>query len=142
MFNKVIMIGNLTKDVELRSFGNCSSLASISLASTRKYKKQDGTMGEEVCFVEVKLFGRLAEIAHQYLNKGSRVLIEGRLILESWVDQNTGAKRSKHLINAESLKLMDSKKDQEEAQTPAKQAPQRRIDPPAQAPVEEEEIPF
>ncbi|PAF42036.1 single-stranded DNA-binding protein [Helicobacter sp. 11S03491-1] len=108
MYNKVIMVGNLTRDVELRYLPSGSALATLGLASNRRYKKQDGTQGEEVCFVDVKLFGRAAEVANQYLRKGSKVLIEGRLTLESWVDQN-GAKKSKHTITAESMQMLDSK---------------------------------
>lgn len=113
MYNKVIMMGNLTRDVELRYLPSGSALATIGLASNRKYKKQDGSPGEEVCFVDVKLFGRSAEVANQYLHKGSKVLIEGRLSLETWNDQN-GAKRSKHTITAESMQMLDSKPSSEE----------------------------
>ena len=108
MYNKVIMMGNLTRDVELRYLPSGSALATIGLASNRRYKKQDGSQGEEVCFVDVKLFGRSAEVANQYLRKGSKILIEGRLSFESWTDQS-GAKKSKHTITAESMQMLDSK---------------------------------
>lgn len=108
MYNKVIIIGNLTRDVELRYLPSGSALATIGLASNRRYKKQDGSPAEEVCFVDVKLFGRTAEVANQYLKKGSKVLIEGRLTLESWTDQS-GSKKSKHTITAESMQMLDSK---------------------------------
>ena len=115
MYNKVIMLGNLTRDVELRYLPSGSALATIGLASNRRFKKQDGSQGEEVCFVDVKLFGRSAEIANQYLRKGSKVLIEGRLTYETWSDQS-GAKRSKHTITAETMQMLDSNQ-QEIAQT-------------------------
>lgn len=108
MYNKVIIIGNLTRDVELRYLPSGSALATIGLASNRRFKKQDGSPGEEVCFVDVKLFGRSAEVANQYLRKGSKILIEGRLTFETWNDQS-GAKRSKHTITAESMQMLDSK---------------------------------
>ncbi len=108
MYNKVIIIGNLTRDVELRYLPSGSALATIGLASNRRFKKQDGSQGEEVCFIDVKLFGRSAEVANQYLRKGSKILIEGRLSLESWNDQS-GAKRSRHTITAESMQMLDSK---------------------------------
>lgn len=120
MYNKVIIIGNLTRDVELRYLPSGSALATIGLASNRRFKKQDGTMGEEVCFVDVKLFGRSAEVANQYLHKGSKVLIEGRLTLESWSDQS-GAKRNKHTITAESMQMLDSKSSGESMQNNAEQ---------------------
>lgn len=108
MFNKVIIVGNLTRDVELRYLPSGSAVATLGLASNRRYSKQDGTKAEEVCFVDVKLFGRSAEVANQYLRRGSKVLIEGRLSFESWVDQS-GQKRSKHSIIAENMQMMDSK---------------------------------
>lgn len=107
MFNKVILLGNLTRDVELRYLPSGQCTAKIGLATTHKYKKSDGTPAEDTCFVDATLWGRTAEIANQYLKKGSPVLIEGRLVLESWTDQS-GQKRSKHSITAESLKLIPS----------------------------------
>lgn len=91
MFNKVIMVGRLTRNVELKYLPSGSAAATIGLATSRRFKKQDGTLGEEVCFIDARLFGRTAEIANQYLSKGSSVLIEGRLTYESWMDQ-TGKK--------------------------------------------------
>lgn len=105
MFNKIIIVGNLTRDVDLKYLPSGSALSTIGLASNRKYKKQDGSQAEEVCFVDVKLFGRTAEVANQYLKKGSQVLIEGRLSLETWSDQN-GSKRSKHTVIAESMQML------------------------------------
>lgn len=108
MFNKVIIIGHLTRDVELKHLNTGVALANIGLASNSRYKKQDGTYAEDTCFVDITLFGRTAEIAHQYLKKGSKVLIEGRLRYENWTDQQ-GNKRSKHSITAESLEMLDKK---------------------------------
>ncbi len=105
MFNKIIIVGNLTRDVELKYLPSGSAAATIGLASNRRYKKQDGTMADETCFVDVKLFGRTAEVANQYLKKGSQILIEGRLVLETWNDA-TGAKRSKHSIMAENMQML------------------------------------
>lgn len=108
MFNKVIIVGNLTRDVELKYLPSGSAVSTIGLASNRKYKKQDGTQAEEICFVDVKLFGRTAEVANQYLSKGSQVLIDGRLSLETWNDQS-GIKRSKHTVIAESMQMLGNK---------------------------------
>ena len=105
MFNKVILVGNLTRDVELRYLPNGSALAKIGLATNRKYKRQDGTQADETCFIDVNLFGRTAEVANQYLKKGSQILIEGRLILESWTD-STGQKRNRHTVTAESMQML------------------------------------
>lgn len=108
MFNKVIMVGNLTRDVELRYLNSGSALATFGLASNRKYKKADGMQVDDTCFIDVTLFGRTAEIANQYLKKGSKVLIEGRLNFETWTDQQ-GGKRSKHSIVAESMQMLDTR---------------------------------
>ena len=107
MFNKVIMLGRLTRDVELKYLPNTGTAATtIGLASGRTYKKQDGTEVNETCFIDVKLFGRTAEVVNQYLKKGSPILIEGRLVLESWTDAKTGDKRNKHSIVAERIQML------------------------------------
>ncbi len=116
MFNKVILVGNLTRDVELRYLPNQSALAKLGLATNRRYKKQDGSQGEEVCFIDVNLFGRTAEVANQYLKKGSSVLIEGRLVLDTWMDNN-GQKKSKHSITAESMQMLGSNNAKADANT-------------------------
>lgn len=108
MFNKIIIVGNLTRDVELKYLPSGSAVATLGLASNRRYKKQDGSQVDEVCFVDVELFGRTAEVANQYLKKGSQILIEGRLTFRTWSDQS-GAKRSKHTITAESMQMLGSK---------------------------------
>ncbi|WP_187859931.1 single-stranded DNA-binding protein [Helicobacter pylori] len=114
MFNKVIMVGRLTRNVELKYLPSGSVAATIGLATSRRFKKQDGTLGEEVCFIDARLFGRTAETANQYLSKGSSVLIEGRLTYESWMDQ-TGKKNSRHTITVDSLQFMDKKSDNPQA---------------------------
>ena len=108
MLNKILMIGYLTRDVELKYFQNGNGcVATIGLAVNRKYKKQDGTQGEEACFIDCKLFGRTAEIANQYLKKGSKILVEGRLAQEHW--ESNGQKKSRHIIQGESIQMLDSK---------------------------------
>ena len=114
MYNKVILIGNLTRDVELRyTPASGTAVAKFGLATNRTYK--DSSTGEnkqEVMFIDITVFGKNAEIANQYLAKGKRVLIEGRLVFEQWVDQN-GQKRSKHSVIAERIQFMDLKSPQE-----------------------------
>ena len=109
MFNKVILVGNLTRDIELRYSQNGSAIAKTAIATSRKFTV-NGERREEVCFVDLTFFGRSGEIANQYLRKGSKILVEGRLILEQWVDQN-GAKRSKHSVTVENMQMLDSKGD-------------------------------
>lgn len=108
MFNRVILVGNLTRDPELRYLPSGQAVCSSGIATNRRFKKQDGSQGEEVCFVDITLFGRTAEIANQYLKKGSKILVEGRLKFDSWTDQS-GQKRSKHSVQVESLQMLDTK---------------------------------
>lgn len=116
MFNRVVMLGNLTRDCELRYLPSGGAICTTGLATNRKFKKQDGSQGEEVCFIDITFFGRTAEIANQYLHRGSKVLVEGRLKLDQWTD-NQSVKRSKHSITVESLQMIDTRQAgaQEEA---------------------------
>ncbi len=109
MLNKVILIGNLTRDVELRYTSGGSAIANLGLATNRRWKDRNtGENKEEVTFVDITVFGRSAETANQYLKKGSKVLIEGRLKYDQWTDQNGGS-RSKLSVVAETLQFLDSK---------------------------------
>jgi single-strand DNA-binding protein len=94
-FNKVILIGNLTRDIELRRTNSSMAVTDLGLAVNDRRKNPQGEWVDEVTFVDVTLWGRQAEVASEYLNKGSRVLIEGRLQLDQWDDKDTGQKRSK-----------------------------------------------
>lgn len=115
MFNKVILVGNLTRDPELRYLPSGSAVTNTAIATNRRYKKQDGSPGEEVCFIDLTFFGRTAEIANQYLKRGSKILVEGRLKLEQWTDQN-GGKRSKHAVTVDNMQMLDSRGDGANAQ--------------------------
>lgn len=104
MFNKVILTGNLSKDITLKSNSNIT-IASSTIAVNRKFKNQNGDTSEEVLFIDITFFGRQAQTANQYLNKGSKVLIEGRLKYDTWQDQN-GQNRSKHSVVVESMEML------------------------------------
>jgi len=106
MFNKVILIGNLTRDVELRYLPSGQALAKCGIATNRRFKDASGAQKDETMFIDFTVWGRSAEVANQYLRKGSRVLLEGRLTLEQWTDQN-GQKRSRHSVTVENLKMLD-----------------------------------
>lgn len=108
MFNKIILVGYLTRDIEIRHSNTGSNISILGVASNTKFKKQDGTIVEDVCFIDVKFFGKNADIASQFLKKGSKVLIEGRLAYETWTD-NENKKKSKHSIFGEKLLFMDNK---------------------------------
>ncbi|MCZ6133921.1 single-stranded DNA-binding protein [Campylobacter ureolyticus] len=104
MFNKVILVGNLTRDIELRYINTGSALGRTGIAVNRKYTV-NGEKKEEVCFIDITFWGKLAEIANQYLRKGSQVLVEGRLMFETWQDQN-GQNRSRHSITVENMQML------------------------------------
>ena len=109
MYNRVILIGNLTREVELKYTQSGTAIAKFGLATNRTYKdSMTGENKQEVMFIDITVFGRSAEVANQYLKKGKKVLIEGRLVLDQWVDAS-GNKRSKHSIVAERVQFMDNK---------------------------------
>lgn len=105
--NKVVLIGNLTRDIELRYTQSGYCVGNSGIAVTRKFKNAQGETAEETCFIDLKFFGRTAEVANQYLRKGSKLAIEGRLKLEQWQDQS-GQNRSKHVVEVESLEMLGS----------------------------------
>jgi single-strand DNA-binding protein len=94
-FNKVILMGNLTRDPETRVTPNGSTICKIGLAVNRVYTAQDGTKKEEVTFVDCDAFGKQAETISRWMSKGKGILIEGRLRLDQWDDKQTGQARSK-----------------------------------------------
>lgn len=109
-FNKVILLGNLTRDIELRYLPNGTPVCDLGVAVNDKYTdKKSGEKREEVTFVDVTLFGRLAEIAKEYLRKGSPALIEGRLKQETWADRETGRQRSRMKVVGETLQLLGTR---------------------------------
>ena len=107
MFNKVILVGNLTRDIELRYSHGGVAISKTAIATSRKFTV-NGEKKEEVCFTDITFFGRQAEVANQYLKKGSKILVEGRLSFEQWTDNN-GQKRSKHSVTVETMQMLDSK---------------------------------
>jgi single-strand DNA-binding protein len=108
--NKVMLIGNLTRDPELRYTPKGTAVTDIGLAINRIWKDEQGQKQEETTFVDVTLWGRQAELAQQYLTKGNPVYIEGRLNLDTWDDKTTGQKRSKLKVIGENLQFLSSGK--------------------------------
>jgi len=104
-FNKVIMMGNLTRDPELRVTPSGLSICKLGLAMNRSYTKQDGTKQEETTFVDVDGFGKQAELIAQYLKRGDPIFIEGRLRLDQW-ETNTGDRRSKLCVVLENFQFV------------------------------------
>lgn len=113
-YNRIIMMGNLTRDPEVKQLTSGQSVCRFGLASNRQFKnKQTGSMVQEVCFVDVDVWGAQAEVCKQYLQKGRSVLIEGRLKLDSWQDQD-GTKRSKHSIVADRVTFVSGATQQDD----------------------------
>ena len=107
--NKVMLIGNLTRDPEVKFTPKGTAIAEIGLAINRTWKNESGEKQEETTFVDVTLWGRQAEIAKEYLTKGRPVYIEGRLQLDSWDDKQTGQKRTKLKVTGEQMQLLGAR---------------------------------
>ena len=105
--NKVILLGNLTRDPDLRSLPSGQAVCELGLAVGRRYVNNSGQEVEETCFVDIVVWGRSATNCKQFLEKGSQVLVEGRLQLDQWEDRNGGGKRSRLRVVAEQVQFMN-----------------------------------
>ncbi len=153
-YNKVILIGNLTRDPELRYTPKGTAIAKLGLAVNRTWRdKETGENREEVTFVEVTAFDKQAETLGQYMKKGRRLLVEGRLRYETWEDKQTNQKRSKLGVVLEAFQFLDSGQNREEAppdaarnrpaaSTPAASPAPAAAPGPEGAPPEEDDVPF
>jgi single-strand DNA-binding protein len=108
-FNKVMLLGNLTRDPEVKYTPKGSAVADIGLAVNRTYTTDGGEKREETTFVDVTMWGRQAEIAGEYLKKGRPLFVEGRLQLDTWDDKQTGQKRSKMRVVCENFQMLGSR---------------------------------
>src|SRR6476660_659798 len=108
-FNKVILLGNLTRDPEVRYTPKGSAVADLGIAVNRQYTLENGEKREETTFVDVTLWGRQAAVAGEYLKKGRPVFIEGRLQLDTWDDKQSGQKRSKLKVVGDMIQLLGSR---------------------------------
>lgn len=152
--NKVMIIGNVTRDPEVKYTPKGSAVTDLGIAVNRTYKVGEERK-EEVTYVDVTLWGRLAEIAGEYCRKGKPVYIEGRLQLDSWEDKASGQKRSKLRVVGEEMQLLGPKMggsspggDEEYSERPARREQPSsgggfsRGSAPSQPPIEEDDIPF
>ena len=122
--NKVFLAGNLTRAPELRYTPGGTAVAQFGVAVNRKYKNRDGQLQEEATFVDIEVWGRQAETASEYLGKGSPVLIEGRLKLDSWESKQTGEKRSKLRVVGERVQFLGGRRDRGgDGERPSKRMP-------------------
>jgi single-strand DNA-binding protein len=150
-FNKVILLGNLTRDPEVRYTPKGTAVTDLGLAVNRTYTADNGEKREEVTFVDVTFWGRTAEVAGEYLKKGRPVFIEGRLQLDSWDDKQSGQKRTKLKVIGENMQMLGAPRgaggssggDEESSSAPRSSS--RSVPPPkAAAPSQpdDDEIPF
>ena len=110
-YNKVILMGNLTRDPELKYLPSGAAVANIGLAVNRVYNdRQSGERKEEVCFVDLDAFGRTAEIINEYFQKGRPILVEGRLRFQTW-DTDDGQRRSKHSVMVDRFEFVGGRQD-------------------------------
>lgn len=126
--NKVILIGNLTRDPEVRYTPKGAAVCDISIAVNRKWKDESGKANEEVTYVEITAWGKTAELVSQYLKKGSSACFEGRLQQETWDDKTTGQKRSKLKVVAENVQFLGSpnRDGGQQSQQTTRPQPERR----------------
>lgn len=137
--NKVFLVGNLTRDPELRYTPQGSAVCEFGLAVNRIFTASDGTQKKDVCFIDVNVWGQQAENCNRYLQKGAQALVEGRLQMDSWEDKGSGAKRSKIRVVAERIQFLSprggnsSGESDESSQTgeSASQPPQQKRNEPA-----------
>jgi len=152
-FNRVILVGNLTRDPELRYTPKGTAVARLTLAVNRTYTTESGEKKEEVSFVDVDAWGRQAEVIGQYMKKGRPLLVEGRLKQDTWEDKNTHQKQSKLKVVLEGFTFVDS--NREAGGAPAEASRPRTASPPPAAPTaaepaadagspppEEDDVPF
>jgi single-strand DNA-binding protein len=139
--NKVLLMGNLTRDIEIRNLPSGMAVAAFGLAVNRRWKNQQGEQQEEVTFIDIEVFGKPAEVMNQYLRKGSAVFIEGRLKLDQWEDKD-GGKRSKMKVIVDNFQFIDGKpSDQGQIQQPARTTKTAHPEPKIE-PVDSDDIPF
>jgi single-strand DNA-binding protein len=141
--NKVLLLGNDTRDPEVRYTPKGSAVCDLGIAVNRAYTTDSGEKREEVTFVDVTLWGRTAEVASEYLKKGRPVFIEGRLQMDTWDDKQTGQKRSRLRVVAENMQLLGGRPGSGTADASG-ESRQSSVPPKSSAASEpdEDEIPF
>lgn len=149
-FNKVILMGNLTRDPELRVTPKGTAVCQIGLAVNQSYKDKDGNLKEETTFIDIDVFGRQAEVIAKYMSKGRPILVEGRLKLDSW-ESKEGEKRSKLKVVLENFQFVGGRGEGggegggssiEDSAPPPRSAARGSVPSSRSASVDEEDVPF
>jgi single-strand DNA-binding protein len=153
-YNKVILMGNLTRDPQLRYLPSQTPVVDFGLACNRKYKTQSGEEKEEVLFVDCSAFGRTAEVINQYFTKGKPIFVEGRLRFEQWEDKQGGGKRSKISVSIDNFQFIGGRDGggaapgapqgggDESEQRPPQRGPNRGPNRPGSSAAPQQEPPF
>ena len=110
-YNRIILVGNLTRDPQLKFLPSQMPVVEFGLAVNHKWRSKTGEDREEVLFIDCSCFGRGAEVINQYCQKGKQLLVEGRLKLDTWEDKQGGGKRSKHTVVVDNFQLMGGRQD-------------------------------
>lgn len=127
-YNKIILLGNLTRDPQLSYTPSQTAVVDFGMATNRKWKSQDGTEREEVCFVDCRMFGKRAEVISKYLKKGNPLFVEGRLSFESWQGKD-GTKHSRHRVMVETFEFVGQRDNAAPSQTSPQNSPQTNENP-------------
>jgi len=135
--NKVFLMGNLTRDPELRYTPSGTAVASFGVAVNRRYRSKSGEDREDTCFVDVTAFARQAEILSEYMSKGRPIFIEGRLHLDQWEDKESGQRRSKLSVTVENFQFIGGR-----GGDPGTSRPGRAEGEAAASPADDDDIPF
>lgn len=141
-YNKVILIGNLTRDVELRTTQKGTAIAQFGIAINRQYKSEDGTQKDETTFVDVEAWGKQAELVAKYLAKGAPAMIEGRLKLDQWEDKTSGQKRSRLKVVLENVQFLGGKRDAQTTDREPYSEPAPKQAEAAKPAASDEDVPF
>ncbi len=145
--NKVLLMGNLTRDPELRYLQSGTAVCDFGLATNRKWRSKTGEQKEEVCFVDVTFFGRMAEVVSEFMKKGRPMFIEGRLKLDTWTGKD-GQKRNKLKVIGENMQFIDSRGSREATGQAGQRPPAGKTSPSGNAApeknfdIEDDSIPF
>ena len=105
-YNRIVLVGNLTRDPQLRYLPSQMAVVDFGMAVNHKFKTKSGEDREEVLFIDVSAFGRQAEVINQYCQKGKQILVEGRLKYDTWEDKQGGGKRSKHSVVVDNFQFL------------------------------------
>ena len=136
--NTVILLGNITRDPELRNTPKGTPICQFGIAVNEAWKDSDGSKRESVMFVDCQAWGKAGENIAKFFTKGRKILITGKLVLNQWDDKTTGAKRSKHEVNVQAFHFADSKGERSN-DAPASGG---KSEPRPAAPENDEDVPF